>query len=983
MRWILRNEDPRHHHDFSILFERLHFPQSFFILFGIVTFENCFFSTWTSLSAYQFSPDTFSLEGNLVSSDTLPTITLLNCTFRTAMLYVWLHTPTHLVLHHCLFDGVTLNVRLKLPFWLPRSVKSQNIGQLTTDRCVFKRSVIHVRGDSREVSKFSLRNAQFSRAKLSNVQLDVHLAENVEIQSSTLMSLHASMDLRNKFVGDDEPCVAIESSHVSSCTFLLKHASLKISECVFDLNPPPSDKDQLKLVSGAAEHTNVSIKNTVFDASRQQSMPSILVLPRVENMYMRNVKVLCAIRLVQETARKVSRLKCSSLCQPGRYRDKHAKANLALVKADPGSSLLSHVVLDEHCVICPIGASCVKNDIATLPDYWGFSDEKGKVRTIRCPENYCCESTESCRGINSCRKGRAGRLCGVCESNMTETLFSPACVPTETCEAHLVMALYISAALTYTIFLLTFKNVKEMLSSCVKVLYVCVEKRVKSSGLQGLIELHTKRNDRVTTNALVSTLLLAPKPTPVEVNTCTKAETSFVRRSQSLELNPKSFLFPNENVLAPLSEVKVNDTVKEEQDKAVEDTAQEESGMKYIQIVFYFVQDAALFNVEMPQVGPVKENFMVRFLQFSPQLLLLYYDISSLCLDVSFPAPILKVILTSIIGIWIMTTLLLVYVVQWALSKCIKPHSNSWSKIRGRLCEAFILTVLLSYQRIVKGTFTLVTCQHVEFEPMLYIQAEIHCGAWWQFVLQMYLYLSVVPVFLVLAIGPFLIRDKQMSVSLFIVACFLPLPTAMYFCLSKAWRICKKKFCNRNKNQSFVKESIWKAFFAKDPETIYTESEEVLMETLLKHYRTLRVCGVDMTWLGIHKLYRMSLILCTTYITEPLPRLYAMNALVVTIVLFTAIVRPYKDATANSIANFANVASICIGMVNLVRAALLTGNFARNTLTESILAYSSVLESVLLNYMPVAAVSIWVVHALGTKIHAKFGQKKTQPSGSE
>ena len=50
--------------------------------------------------------------------------------------------------------------------------------------------------------------------------------------------------------------------------------------------------------------------------------------------------------------------------------------------------------------------------------------------------------------------------------------------------------------------------------------------------------------------------------------------------------------------------------------------------------------------------------------------------------------------------------------------------------------------------------------------------------------------------------------------------------------------------------------------------------EEVIVECLLKHYKCLSFLSVRFTWLGIHKIYRVALVACRTFITEPVKRLY-------------------------------------------------------------------------------------------------------------
>ena len=58
--------------------------------------------------------------------------------------------------------------------------------------------------------------------------------------------------------------------------------------------------------------------------------------------------------------------------------------------------------------------------------------------------------------------------------------------------------------------------------------------------------------------------------------------------------------------------------------------------------------------------------------------------------------------------------------------------------------------------------------------------------------------------------------------------------------------------------------------------------DEIIVECLVKHYKCLSMFGIRFTWLGVHKIYRVILVACKTFITEPVTRLYVMSMLVMT-----------------------------------------------------------------------------------------------------
>ena len=58
----------------------------------------------------------------------------------------------------------------------------------------------------------------------------------------------------------------------------------------------------------------------------------------------------------------------------------------------------------------------------------------------------------------------------------------------------------------------------------------------------------------------------------------------------------------------------------------------DDSGFKYMQILFYYVQDAKLFTVCLPEIDVKSENFVVKVLEFSPKILEAYTEATELLL---------------------------------------------------------------------------------------------------------------------------------------------------------------------------------------------------------------------------------------------------------------------------------------------------------------------------------------------------------------
>ena len=72
------------------------------------------------------------------------------------------------------------------------------------------------------------------------------------------------------------------------------------------------------------------------------------------------------------------------------------------------------------------------------------------------------------------------------------------------------------------------------------------------------------------------------------------------------------------------------------------------------------------------------------------------------------------------------------------------------------------------------------------------------------------------------------------------------------------------------------------------------DSKEAITETLLKHYKTMKVFGISFNWLAIHKIYRMILVACNTYISHSIMKLCAMSSVLLGIMLLHSLLNLTK-----------------------------------------------------------------------------------------
>ena len=742
---------------------------------------------------------------------------------------------------------------------------------------------------------------------------------------------------------ENRTCIANQTNF-----FQLKQVAMEIIHSIFIMTcilPEGFIKWGPTDGKGLAE---LRVKNTIFDVAKISVNQPLISSPfGSEEIDMENVTLKCMTRAKHQLNGIIWDLKCVSTCVYGKYRSDGPAAVISMEKNKKGQLELKSK--EERCLSCPVGADCNSEYPSPRPNYWGYRHKEGRIRMVRCPEKYCCSGSEHCQSLTSCAKGRTGTLCGRCKANTTESLFSPSCVSIRKCRTFLVVLFYVLAALGYALFLLLFNQMKKAVFQKLKDVWKMLKSRVSKKKSKDHFELAAMWRKELQKKV---ELIDSKKP----------AELLKIRKCRSLESLDLRVLQQKETTGYRTSNLQT-----EEKETAKE--KESGGGMKYLQILFYFVQDAALFKVHLPEVNISEKSFLVTFLELSPQILFLYTEVTNLCLVSTTPA-VLKVVLKTLFGPCIMLLLFVIYLAQLFLSTFFYKDSLIWETVKAKLCEAFLLTILFSYQKIVQGVFKLVQCIELPNSKVLFIQADILCFTWWQTAIEVYLSLATVPVFVFLALGPYFIKKKQMSTRMFLVACLFPLPVLLYFVVHK---MVQKPRCLKSSNPSnggtSVKISILNAGQVKDVE--YTSTEEAILETLLKHYKTLNICGIHMTWLVFLKLYRMALVRCSTYITEPFPRLCVMTALVLIITIVTALVKPYKDNIANKVAFLSYIASHCIAFINMAKSALISGTYELTPLVKSVTTYLDLCDSILLSWLPLVALALWIFNSLWNLVRPK------------
>ena len=135
-----------------------------------------------------------------------------------------------------------------------------------------------------------------------------------------------------------------------------------------------------------------------------------------------------------------------------------------------------------------------------------------------------------------------------------------------------------------------------------------------------------------------------------------------------------------------LKKVKPNQNLEKsknsENPKCPEKEVKEEGSFKYLQILFYYVQDAALFKIELPGKQPEQTSTFVKILQFTPDVLTNIYDsMIETCFTLGTTA-VSKILFKSIFGPCVMLFLFIVYLCQSCVFSVRRQKSKLSSLIK-------------------------------------------------------------------------------------------------------------------------------------------------------------------------------------------------------------------------------------------------------------------------------------------------------------
>lgn len=314
----------------------------------------------------------------------------------------------------------------------------------------------------------------------------------------------------------------------------------------------------------------------------------------------------------------------------------------------------------------------------------------------------------------------------------------------------------------------------------------------------------------------------------------------------------------------------------------------------YLKIVFYFYQVAELVMVNSPE----KALHMVPFI---PTVISIFnFQVKTLDGSIGCPFPGLSAVTKELfLCLKFLATLLsigFIYVIHRLISK-----SRYISRPRIAVYQAVALeTLLLGYETLADTTLKLMHCVPMGSDWHLFIDGNIQCWQWWQYLLIAFIVVFIIPLIVVLYWGSLMLANAKVSAKEFLIACALPLPCLL------VWIV---QCCRRTEEEDVVFRGS-------------TDRAEEIRKVLHEPFRqpTIEDQGT-LYWESVLTGRRLILLTIHTFAIRPLIKFVCLDCVCVLILVHHLSVRPFRDCKANILESLSLVGLVVICTFSLAETS--------------------------------------------------------------
>ncbi|XP_078370495.1 uncharacterized protein LOC144654277 isoform X2 [Oculina patagonica] len=325
----------------------------------------------------------------------------------------------------------------------------------------------------------------------------------------------------------------------------------------------------------------------------------------------------------------------------------------------------------------------------------------------------------------------------------------------------------------------------------------------------------------------------------------------------------------------------------------VEDCEHSDSG--YIKITFYFYQAAELLMVGSIEDCLHKIPFIyIVIAAFNFQVRTINRGIG--CPFVGLTAVTKQLLLSGTVVVT-MTEVVIVYGVHVVINMIRGKEKPTLIHYMAVVMEV----LLLGYERLAETSLTLMHCVSIGSGKWLFIDANVPCMQWWQYILLAYIIVFVGPFIIVLYYGSSKLYRASITTSEFLTACMIPLPFLIY------WLV--KDMLARRRGVST---------------SVQVVNKDVL-EILHGPFR--KPNGDDegtLYWESVLIGRRFLLLACQSFITNLMLRMVCMVAACILMTIHHVLMKPFRNPLANKAETLSLTALSMIAVINLAKATLIS-----------------------------------------------------------
>ena len=367
----------------------------------------------------------------------------------------------------------------------------------------------------------------------------------------------------------------------------------------------------------------------------------------------------------------------------------------------------------------------------------------------------------------------------------------------------------------------------------------------------------------------------------------------------------------------------------------------------YLKIIFYFYQVAELLMIKSPEIALHVVPFV------TPIIALFNFQVKSINGSIGCPFAGLNVVTKELfLCLKFLATLLSIGII-YAIHRAI---SRFWhiSKPSLKLYLAVALeSLLLGYETLADTSLKLMHCVPVGLEWRLFMDGNIQCWQWWQYLQIVFILVFVIPLVLVLFWGSLMLSKDRVSAREFLTSCAFPLP----FLLIWLYRYCKKKPAS-NDFELFGENS-------NDAEEIKKVLHDPFRPARNGDHGTLY-------WESVLTGRRFLLLTIRTFTTDPLTRFVCLDCACVLILVHHLVSRPFRDHKANICESLSLMSLVAICTFNLAEVTFISQGLEAAGPKQNLLDILEWIEVALIGLLPAIACILVVFATLSQVIRMLY-----------